>query len=645
MNVASLLTATPQPLAASTPQAPTDASAPASAASGDAQVLASFALLLGAMGTRRPVSQTRAADAAAAMLAAGSVDGVATDTATATSTSPSELAALRDFVHAVAAERQPSSDSDAGPAAEDAAAPSDALPAAAAQMAIATLPIVQATPAATPAATPTPPRETSTAVIASAAPDAPSEADVGTTLAPDTDLHAAGDLRPVRDLSLLHPRLRIRVERVVARMAQEHGHEVRVVETLRSQARQEHLHAQGRERPGPVVTWTTQSKHTEGLAADLQVNGGWSDAEAYAQLQRIAREEGLTTLGDRDPGHVELRLSPDESRAWKALAGHASEVQQRAAIAQQAGTSGAVEGRPGRGYPRPAAVARAAAVATVATVARVATIASPSNLEQLPTADTAIAEASTRIEPLHDASTRTVPTQAAATPAEPARSEPLRSEPLRGEPMRSEPARTEPVRAEVPRSESLRSETERHEAARSEAQPVNATGVEVSPGGVAPAAPAAVRASTPSIATASEVALPTRSSDRAERAERIEQLHDARAARPLQSLTLRVADADGADHRIRVDLRGGSVATDIALADPARVAPLLQRLPELAQRLTDQGYDAAALQVRALATEPNAPAAWGQRAGDEGRQPSHGHSQHHPQSRHRGRREPGGDQQ
>jgi hypothetical protein len=615
MNVASLLTATPQPLAASTPQAPTDASAPASAASGDAQVLASFALLLGAMGTRRPVSQTRAADAAAAMLAAGSVDGVATDTATATSTSPSELAALRDFVHAVAAERQPSSDSDAGPAAEDAAAPSDALPAAAAQMAIATLPIVQATPAATPAATPTPPRETSTAVIASAAPDAPSEADVGTTLAPDTDLHAAGDLRPVRDLSLLHPRLRIRVERVVARMAQEHGHEVRVVETLRSQARQEHLHAQGRERPGPVVTWTTQSKHTEGLAADLQVNGGWSDAEAYAQLQRIAREEGLTTLGDRDPGHVELRLSPDESRAWKALAGHASEVQQRAAIAQQAGTSGAVEGRPGRGYPRPAAVARAAAVATVATVARVATIASPSNLEQLPTADAAIAEASTRIEPLHDASTRTVPTQAAATPAEPARSEPLRSE------------------------------TEHHEAARSEAQPVNATGVEVSPGGVAPAAPAAVRASTPSIATASEVALPTRSSDRAERAERIEQLHDARAARPLQSLTLRVADADGADHRIRVDLRGGSVATDIALADPARVAPLLQRLPELAQRLTDQGYDAAALQVRALATEPNAPAAWGQRAGDEGRQPSHGHSQHHPQSRHRGRREPGGDQQ
>ncbi|MEO6877230.1 MAG: hypothetical protein ABI205_02035, partial [Gemmatimonadaceae bacterium] len=56
----------------------------------------------------------------------------------------------------------------------------------------------------------------------------------------------------------------------------------------------------------PVVTWTQNSKHTQGRAVDLVLDGGTAGADAYATLQRIATEEGLHTLGARDPGHLEL---------------------------------------------------------------------------------------------------------------------------------------------------------------------------------------------------------------------------------------------------------------------------------------------------------------------------------------------------
>ena len=55
-----------------------------------------------------------------------------------------------------------------------------------------------------------------------------------------------------------------------------------------------------------MVTWTRNSNHTQGLAADLTVNGGWTDRAGFEQLARVAREEGLRTLWPRDPGHIEL---------------------------------------------------------------------------------------------------------------------------------------------------------------------------------------------------------------------------------------------------------------------------------------------------------------------------------------------------
>lgn len=42
-----------------------------------------------------------------------------------------------------------------------------------------------------------------------------------------------------------------------------------VLEGVRTLARQRELYAQGRTKPGKIVTWTMKSKHIEGKAVDL----------------------------------------------------------------------------------------------------------------------------------------------------------------------------------------------------------------------------------------------------------------------------------------------------------------------------------------------------------------------------------------
>ncbi|MEQ1856615.1 MAG: hypothetical protein ABL963_09095 [Longimicrobiales bacterium] len=97
-----------------------------------------------------------------------------------------------------------------------------------------------------------------------------------------------------------------RLNRVAQRMWSEHGRRVEVVEGVRSQLRQNELFTQGRSEPGPVVTWTTQSLHTVGQAADLYVDGGPVTPDAALLLARIAREEGLQTLYPIDSGHIQV---------------------------------------------------------------------------------------------------------------------------------------------------------------------------------------------------------------------------------------------------------------------------------------------------------------------------------------------------
>lgn len=168
----------------------------------------------------------------------------------------------------------------------------------------------------------------------------------------------------VQSLDVLDPELQTKLARVVTRMREETGHDVTVTETYRSQARQDALFAQGRETPGQIVTWTRNSKHTQGRAVDVVLDGGHADFDAYATLQRIANEEGLRTLGARDPGHLELRGG--------------GTAQQAADLAATMGVEG-TDAANGVSVARVAEVAEVAhvAVAKPAEVARVATVVRP----------------------------------------------------------------------------------------------------------------------------------------------------------------------------------------------------------------------------------------------------------------------------
>ncbi len=182
-----------------------------------------------------------------------------------------------------------------------------------------------------------------------------------------------------RDVARLDPEFRDRLERVMDRMRQEFGHTVAIVETVRSQARQDALFAQGRTAPGPVVTWTKNSKHGKGLAADLVVDGQWQNPAGYARLAELARQEGLRTLGARDPGHVELPVEGGVSgetlgNLLNDLQGEAGDParQLRADV-----NTGAGDESRASAMARVANVAQVARVATVASVAKVATVARP----------------------------------------------------------------------------------------------------------------------------------------------------------------------------------------------------------------------------------------------------------------------------
>lgn len=62
-----------------------------------------------------------------------------------------------------------------------------------------------------------------------------------------------------------------------------------VVEGLRTLKRQEELYAQGRTKPGKIVTWTMKSKHIEGLAVDIApINSdgqiAWNDLKKFDKM-------------------------------------------------------------------------------------------------------------------------------------------------------------------------------------------------------------------------------------------------------------------------------------------------------------------------------------------------------------------------
>ena len=76
-----------------------------------------------------------------------------------------------------------------------------------------------------------------------------------------------------------------------------------IIEGLRSEQRQHDLYAQGRSKPGPVVTWTLTSKHITGDAVDLlPINpetgrGDWDYKQGFEEIRAsmIAASDRLET--------------------------------------------------------------------------------------------------------------------------------------------------------------------------------------------------------------------------------------------------------------------------------------------------------------------------------------------------------------
>ncbi len=73
-----------------------------------------------------------------------------------------------------------------------------------------------------------------------------------------------------------------------------------ITETYRSQERQNYLYAQGRTRPGQIVTWTLSSNHQSRLAWDIAVGPPQSlyDVVILNRVGTIARKLGITWGGD-----------------------------------------------------------------------------------------------------------------------------------------------------------------------------------------------------------------------------------------------------------------------------------------------------------------------------------------------------------
>lgn len=100
-----------------------------------------------------------------------------------------------------------------------------------------------------------------------------------------------------------------------------------ITETYRSQERQNYLYAQGRTRPGQIVTWTLNSNHKSRLAWDIAVGPPQSlyDVATLNRIGAIARKLGITWGGDWvgsiDRPHFEVKSS------WKIPKGYKLEGQ------------------------------------------------------------------------------------------------------------------------------------------------------------------------------------------------------------------------------------------------------------------------------------------------------------------------------
>lgn len=359
---------------------------------------------------------------------------------------------------------------------------------------------------------------------------------------------SAGDVNTaVRDADALAPAFRARLDRVIDRMRDEFGHDVQVVETVRSSERQEHLYAQGRTRPGPVVTWTLDSAHLSGEAADVIIDGQWHNPQGYTRLHVIAQEEGLRTLGMRDPGHLELRGSASHGEHAAALNGEGVAANTRTSTdATRAATIASTGGV--------AAVARVASVARVAQVAQVARVGS-SGLAR----DTRAPATSTP---------DTVP---GAT------------------------VRTAALASATARQGDQHGGGTSRDSRDAESRPVRASALDnlSAVGALSPTATRILDGDT------LKVTMPV-GSDSASRAEAIAVLREDAPVRALSSLTMQLDSPDGPE-QVRVTLRGGVVDTQVTTSSGALADRLRMQTADLQDALGRHGLDTEKVKVQQTA--------------------------------------------
>jgi hypothetical protein len=424
-----------------------------------------------------------------------------------------------------------------------------------------------------------------------------------------------------RALDLVAPELRARLERVIDRMESEFGYKVEVVETYRSQARQNALFAQGRTEPGQVVTWTRASNHTTGRAADLVIDGSYDDPVAYERLMRVAREEGLRTLGPRDPGHIELPSS-------SLLASAPGSAEEAPVSTQSADLRASVIARPAPFVASPssivpgvselerfaqpadpaqpsgqvAVVAPVARVATVSPVAQVATVAQVARVATVGAQAAPVVHSATRARGNESAAPRLAATrgEGGAVVSEKAGAE--QAPPIAGPSFTAASTSgdagshakdgrfAEPNDERTSRSR-IDPATARHDAteilAKAREELMRAVTGTDSPSSTS--SPLGTRETTTSgIGHA----------DMSERIARVLKVQDAASERPLSQVLLRLERPDGGEDRLRVDLRGNTVSATLDVGDQAAADRLNANVKELQRTLERHGFETDSLTIR-----------------------------------------------
>ena len=434
--------------------------------------------------------------------------------------------------------------------------------------------------------------------------------------APET-VTEAGVTIAHRGRELLAPDFRERLMRLIDRMESEFGYKVEVTETYRSQARQDALFAQGRTEPGQVVTWTRASNHTAGRAADVVIDGSYDNPEAYQRLMRIAREEGLRTLGPRDPGHLELIASPRSASprdvvdpgarsasdlrasviaqvapsvaSQSSIVPAAQELEQSGKIANVRPVALASEMVPASPAPvaRVASVAAVAPVAVVAQVAAVATVngqttaavhASPRRTDASAARGTATRRSDTEAQPASAGNVAAPLVQATATKSDGSSASTTSDQSL-GAPNDQRRSRSEVdrVRAQDSATEVLRQTRDELMRAVASPEPTSASS-----------------STTRELSGSGNVG----HADMSERIARLLKVQDAASDRPLSQMMLRLERPDGGEDRLRVDLRGNTISATLDVSDPRAADRLTANVKELQQTLERHGFATDTVTIR-----------------------------------------------